>query len=389
MFHHKIITPDAAAPVASPGSDPDPASQTRERKITIQFRPPEVSEAEIQVIAHCWSSHVPIQSITRRIQAPRCKMRKPPLIYVDIYSILYILQTQRIISQRNTHQHELTIQDFGQFFRLWKEGRSFKQCLIGLRDRPIGQCTEFANQVYRSICDRWRKEQKAFDPVAAAARATKKKVSSGNITADFSHLLELAVRRKVENREAIVIFIDQIPLGMLQLLRKMPDGIKYVEGIHSGQDFFNQILESSLPDLPKGMMNTNVMNEHKDQSTSAITTAFKTISEEDIINQDLKVLDPTGSMESQAAENLEIAELERESRRKLRLRSSDISVESDNPVPAGSPPAAPMPEMSDDADLEGIFADLDEAAERSKSAAESPTSVTDLTLDNLADDDPL
>ncbi len=302
----------------------------REKKISVCYKEPEVTKDELKMIFNFWLKDVPIAQMFRRLQPARCAKHIQPLIYVDLYSILFLMLTEGVIQQRRSNPHEMTIKDFAAFFRVWKQGGSERECLSAMTERP--EALTHAKQVFRSTCDRYRREQAALTPG---------KLSSGNNSALAlkQHVLSLASRRKVDNRQALVIFIDEIPIGMLAQLKSLKDvGLNFDLSLLSG----DQVLEK--------------INQHAPKHTPPVTPS-------DI---DLEALDPTGDIESNGEARVLEAVEQQDSNRRLRPRKSD---------------ALPPPEAADEEPEELLPDDsVEKLLEHSN---------LDLSLENLADDDPL
>lgn len=317
----------------------------RERRISVQYREPAVAATEVQIIFESWKRGVPIIKIVRRLQSGRSSVQKQPMIYLDIYSVLFIMLDRGDISQRHSNPGELTVRDFGRFFSAWKAGGSLNDCLKAIQERPITQVHQFASQVFRSINDRYRRENKA----------NPSEVSTGNKSRQISQtsLLQLAVRRKVDGREAIVIYVDDVPMRLREQLLRLPDGLKYAPGIETGEDFFKHL--------------ANAEETGKAEARSK---------KQEKPDPELALLDPDGNVEARAEDQKRIKALEKESRKKLSGSLTDIPFEPDNPSPSSS---TPLPSMEDDDDLDNILG-------LSTTPAANPQ---ELGLENLLDDDGL
>lgn len=342
----------------------------RERKISVNYQEPEVSKDELAMIFNYWIKDVPITKIMRMMQPSRVARNKQPLIYVDIYSILWIYLQSQQITHRRTNAHEMTVRDFAAFFQIWKQGGSFIECYSSLNERP--EVKSYATNVYRSLGDRYRREDAERNPG---------KVSSGNSAlAAKQHVLALSHRMKVEGRRALVIFIDDIPIGLIDQLKGLKDiGIHFDTSLTSGDELFKQ------------------MNQAKPANTQSASDPPVTLTDDDI-----DVLDPTGEYEDEGhIRTAEQAE-ELESSRKLRPRqpSAQPPAKQPDPVlthvstatgiepvitrpdqaPAKRPPGRP-PNQSPNQPR--VLRDTDDVAEL---LAPTPQ---DLSLENLCDEDDL
>lgn len=328
------------AELLAPQAD-DPTAIIRERKITILYREPEVSKKEVEIIVFNWHSGTPLMNIMRRLQAPRCSVQKAPLTYVDLYSILYTLLQTRQIVQRQTCYNELTIDDFSRFFRIWKNGGSYSECCIGITDRPTKPVLDFARLVFRSLGDRWRRENKP-----AVKQQPEPKINL------LDHLFDLAVRRKVDGRDALVLFLSDIPIGLVQQLRRLPDGLKYDEGVQTGQDAMEALIgrATARPPVPPA-------------------PPPPPIDPDDI---DLAMIDPTGA--AAQAGVVQTAQMREKKAERKRLAWGKTA--EDKPFPAAAPePDKQNSAVSDEDDLETLLNEGNQSG--------------NLTLENLADDDPI
>jgi hypothetical protein len=350
-----VSTGNPSDELTDPVGAEDPHMVIRERKITVMFQPPEVSPREIEIVGEYWNSGAAIMNIMRRLQAPRCNAGKLPLTYIDIYSILYTLAREKKISQRMTNMDELTLNDFAGFFKIWKSGGSLRECCKGIVERPTTGCVSFAKLVFRSISDRWRKEQKHFAEVKPL-----------NVANPLDHVMELAVRRKVDDKDALVVFLSDIPVSLLSQLRRLANGLKYDPAIKTGSDVFDKIINLPPPSQP-----LPYFPEHPAPNPFDIIT--KPPSAREIIeNQDLAILDPTGAVRQAAKRQADDKKQEAAERKRLGFgRLPEKVLEPAQHAVSQEP----EPDVSDEGDLETIL------SEGSRSG--------NLTLDNLNDDDPI
>lgn len=249
----------------------------RERKISVYYKEPDISADEIKLIYNFWIKDVPVVQMMRRMQPSRVARQLPPLIYVDIYSVLFTLLQAQQITQRRSNPHEMTIKDFAQFFQVWKQGGTFDECYSALIERP--EVKSYCTNVFRSTADRYRREQAALTPAI---------ISNGKCS-DLTlkqHVLSMAVRRKIDNRLALVIFVDQIPLGLIQQLKALKDiGVHFDSALQSGDEILKR-MAAGTADSPG--------------------------------DADLKALDPDGTVEEEGHIRTAESAEEAESRRKLR-----------------------------------------------------------------------
>lgn len=331
----------------------------RERKISVYYKEPEVSADELKMIFNFWIKDVPIIQMMRRMQPSRVARHQQPLIYVDIYSILFTLLAAEQITQRRTNPYEMTIKDFAAFFQIWKQSGTYAECYSALSERP--EVKTYATNVFRSISDRYRREQAANCPAD---------ISSGKSTslAIKQHILSLATRRKIDNRQALVIFIDQIPIGLISQLKGMKDiGIHFDTTLQSGDEIVKKIAEYHSP----------------------------TIKKDTPPDDDLKALDPTGEYEEEGhvrkSEQAEDAESARKLRPKPASRAEQLAALNPRPpVPATRVSTADGIVFQQERDNFPPRQQQPKPLVDTTSVAELlEPSELDLSLDNLMDDDQL
>lgn len=306
----------------------------REKKIKVQYRPPDVSDDEYKQVYNMWIRDVPIHEMSRRLAPIRIARKQEPLIYLDLYTVLFVLLRDKKIQQRTSNRGELTVLEFCEFFRLWKCGSTEKECLAPFRDDT--NKVAHGKKVLRSTAERYRREQKA--------------VFSSSNPDDPSKIrrevLSLAIRQKVNNRPALVIYIEDIPVGLVNQLRDLPG--------------FTAQLDTELmnaEDILKGIQDARPPAELQNRTAHPTTVP-------DGHALELRTLDPTGELDELGQEVDQSDKAELESQRRLRPRDSEKAVD-----------GFQLPEVL-------AAAPSDEESEELLSK-----DAMDLSLENLLDDD--
>lgn len=308
----------------------------REKKIKVQYRSPDVSEDEFKQVYNLWIRDVPIHEMSRRMAPIRIARRQEPLIYLDLYTILFVLLKDQKIQQRTSNRGELTILEFCEFFRLWKCGASEKECLQPFHDNASK--VAHGKKVLRSTAERYRREQKAL--VSS--------VNPDDPNQARRDVLSLAIRQKVNGRHALVIYIEDIPIGMVSQLREIP-------GLSVQMDTDLMSAEDILKGIEEGRSPAELHNR----------TAHPTLVPDNHALE-LRMLDPTGQLEVDGDENDNVERQQVESERKLRPRKTEEPADGFQLPPF----LAETPSIDDTEEL------------LSKDAM-------DLSLENLLDDDPV
>ena len=309
----------------------------REKKILVQYKFPEVSEEETKQIVNMWIRDVPIAEMARRLSPARVGRKQEPLIYVDLYSILFTLIQDKRIEARRSNRHELTVEDFCNFFRIWKQGGTERECLAIFQDAP--EKLSSAKNVLRSTAERYRREQRRL---AVGGPVVEQRFVQNQV-------LSFAVRKKVDGRPALVIFLEQIPIGLISQLRDVPGlAVQLDPKMLSSDEILRQINDAQPPDqIGRTAHNTTV------PAGSA---------------KELALLDPTGDLTVTGAERYAADQEEHAAHRRLKPR---------DPKP-GDSPLELQPEIISDAELDA----------RREESEDTPTDDgSQFSLENLLDDD--
>ena len=246
-----------------------------ERKLTIHFEPPSVLPVELLSVEKMWERGVPMAAMIKRLMPARTFRGVEPLSYVDIYSIAFNLRKDERIRDRKNPYRELTIDDFSKFFNVWKCGGTLEECLIAVDTKEKGS-RNFCEAVFRSMSNRYRKERdiKNSDGVRVD-------LSTGNspvpvmrgvgVTPDQARwhrqILDLGRRETIQGRQALVIYLDEIPLDWLPELYKQPGmALQLNPTIQSGEQFAAELEKrmSGEDALPRRTNYIPYIDEHMD-----------------------------------------------------------------------------------------------------------------------------
>jgi len=187
------------------------------REIKLLWQPPEVSAGEIEEIRDLYTKNMMdfrgIQLVINRKRPSSKKQLRIP----DIYVILCKSKEAKKVTQRKIVHQELNLDDFREYFKIWKRGGTEKQCFAAILYHPDQAA---AKSMFRNLGEFWRDTQREY---AAAAESAVAGLVPGETGSVKERTLDLGVRCLIANEPCIVVFLKDVPLNWLQSIQAIPE----------------------------------------------------------------------------------------------------------------------------------------------------------------------
>lgn len=212
----------------------DMAAKLAAREIPVICRPDVLPQAVIdRIITWYRIGGTPINKILASANAILARFHRRPISFVDVYSVLMLASIDGkhgpVSTKHLNNVSELSIDEFGSFYKTWKEGGSFADCYRATK--RVAQNKRFCQRIFASLMERWKKLQNS-----------KTRVRMADADIAIRDVLEFAERRVFpDGRTAIVIFIDRIPVDLIAECGRSVDGFINI----FGADIYAQLQENS------------------------------------------------------------------------------------------------------------------------------------------------
>jgi len=188
------------------------AGVTAREPISVIYKEEDIGKELIKKIISWYAvGDAPLHKILRMANEQRNAQCRGDLYYLDVYSILFNQYRTKVIVQRtNRHQGEMLLTEFATFFKKFREGHKFNDCL-----RAIGTTysLNFCKKIYQQLLKRWKQGKSRSDQESEESENARQE------------LLDLSVIRHVQGKAAIVIFIRDIPEDLKDSIARNIPGI--------------------------------------------------------------------------------------------------------------------------------------------------------------------
>lgn len=253
-----------------PGPSPDPGSvntpsqatidsltqKALARKVPLYFTTPHLTEHQLKKASNWYTiGQRSVKAITKMINTESEKVRGRHFIIADIYAVLHAAINSGEIPQHKLNNYrlctrigELSIAQFQAFYSVWAIGGTLTECIDGtaINVDKFGYNTRtdikaFCSTVFRELNSRLRAivllQQQALSSGNVVSNETVNRdlassispgataiFASESVSALLSRVMAFARRRVIQNRCALTVFLDEVPLDLtVALCEKYPN----------------------------------------------------------------------------------------------------------------------------------------------------------------------
>lgn len=203
------------------------------RRITINCTEDTVGKVCIRHILTYYRMGLSMVNMIRKLTPMRGQMGvgTAPISFVDIYGVLYQAKKLGSIRQRQSPRDELPIDKFQEFYRLWQGGSKLVDIQSAFAPRYCS--VKFIQGIYRSLNRRWREERQL-------RRTVRQRI---DIRTMELQIISAAKRVRIKNRDALVMFLDDLSAAMREeLLDRFPLIESPHEFLVSADELIDQIV---------------------------------------------------------------------------------------------------------------------------------------------------